>query len=370
MCSHDPTPRCRRCQLAGVVPFPEDMPPPPEWEPPNPKVVTTRRLRSSPLCLFLGEEATALRPCPTCKGTVRLKEFACAAGLGAGGRAVPTVDCVGCKGYTPMTHWAYGVTTVPSRRKTLLPQTLESLAKGGFDSPRLFVDGDADGRDWEREFGLPVTARGGDPVRTAGNWALSLLELYYRDPSAERFALFQDDFVTCRGLRKYLSRVRIPQDGYFNLYTFPSNQEVAPGALPGEKEGVGVDASNPGPRGEPCGVMNGQRVGWFRARACNGDRPTQQTGRGAVALVFTRPALFALLGQPYLYERAQDLSRGYCKVDGAVVTALNRAGWWEYCHHPSLVQHTGDVSSMGNMPHRKAISFPGEDYDATALLGG
>jgi hypothetical protein len=37
-------------------------------------------------------------------------------------------------------------------------------------------------------------------------------------------------------------------------------------------------------------------------------------------------------------------------------------------HHPSLVQHTGDVSAMGNRPHQKASSFPGEEYDALTLL--
>ena len=43
--------------------------------------------------------------------------------------------------------WAYGITTVPSRRENLFERTLQSLAVAGFDNPRLFVDGvdDAEG---------------------------------------------------------------------------------------------------------------------------------------------------------------------------------------------------------------------------------
>ena len=37
-------------------------------------------------------------------------------------------------------RWAYGVTTVPSRRDNLLPITLGSLRKAGFDKPRLARD--------------------------------------------------------------------------------------------------------------------------------------------------------------------------------------------------------------------------------------
>lgn len=39
-------------------------------------------------------------------------------------------------------RWAYGVTTVESRLNTTLPMTLDSLDRGGFPDPRLFVDDD------------------------------------------------------------------------------------------------------------------------------------------------------------------------------------------------------------------------------------
>src|SRR5688500_19007244 len=99
--------------------------------------------------------------------------------------------------------WAYGVTTVLARRHDLLPRTLASLRAAGLDQPRLFVDGcthlEADRL--ERETKLPVTAR--YPfVRTACSWILAMYELYLRDRGADRFAMFQDDVIVCKDLRR------------------------------------------------------------------------------------------------------------------------------------------------------------------------
>jgi hypothetical protein len=55
-------------------------------------------------CAHLGTEPVGLRDCPSCRGRVRKKEFACALGLGVAGRAVPSQDCgLHCPGYTPAT---------------------------------------------------------------------------------------------------------------------------------------------------------------------------------------------------------------------------------------------------------------------------
>ena len=232
--------------------------------------------------------------------------------------------------------WAYGVTTVPSRRETLFPRTLKSLEDAGFDSPRVFLDGatHADGARYEGEFGLPVTTRTGSNVRTAGNWVLSLYELYIRDPHVDRYALFQDDLVTCRGLRLYLDHAPYPADGYLNLYTFPQNQSLRP--------------KDPDWRG--------------------GFYPANQLGKGAVALVFDRDCVVKLLSSEHLAVRPQDKDRGHKSIDGGIVTALKKAGKKEYVHDPSLVQHTGMQSSMGNRQQPLAPSFPGETWDATFLL--
>lgn len=225
--------------------------------------------------------------------------------------------------------WAYGVTTVPGRRDDLLPRTLESLKRAGFDKPRLFVDGDRDPQSWEREFGLEVTTRW-PKTKTVGNWILSLWELHIRNPWAIRYAIFQDDFVTVRNLKTYLEHW-LPPHGYQNLYSFPSNESLAKGR------------------------------GWH---------VSNQRGLGAVALVFSQSAARLLLSHDHMMRKPGDPMMGDRKLDGAVVDSFRQSGWKEWVHYPSLVQHTGQVSSMGNNPHELSKSFPGEDFDALTLLDG
>ncbi len=95
---------------------------------------------------------------------------------------------------TMSVSWAYGVTTVPSRVNDLLPSTLASLKRAGFDKPVLFIDGDKNHFTYS-SLDLDYTLRRPN-VRTAGNWTLSMLELYIREPTADRYAIFQDDLVT------------------------------------------------------------------------------------------------------------------------------------------------------------------------------
>lgn len=250
----------------------------------------------------------------------------------------------------PPLSWAYGVTSVPARRADLLPRTLTSLKAGGFTTPRLFVDGARRGADeYQTLFpDLEVTTRT-PAVRTFGNFVLSLWELYLRAPTADRYALFQDDFVCVSNLRAYLDRAKFPEGGYLNLYTFREND-------PYFAEARRVEVRVPRSEGGWC---EGFRPGFFE---------TTQKGRGAVALVFDLPAVQALLASAHFVGRPTDPTRGHRAVDGGIVTALNKAGFREYCHWPSLVQHTGDVSSMGNAPHSKADSFPGEEADALQYL--
>lgn len=227
--------------------------------------------------------------------------------------------------------WAYGVTTVPQRVESHLPRTLESLCNAGFDSPRLFIDG-ADDITPYLQFGLEITARQ-PKIRTFGNWILGLAELYIREPACDRYAMFQDDFVTYRNLREFLDKSPYPEKGYLNLYTFPANQQVA--------------------------KTKKVNKGWFE---------TNQRGLGAVALVFCRDAVTILLHSLEMIERPQDPNRGWRAIDGGIVTVLKHAGWKEYCHTPSLVQHTGLTSSMSNKKQPLAASFKGEQFDAIGFL--
>ena len=229
--------------------------------------------------------------------------------------------------------WSYGITTVPSRIDSTFPRTLSSLSAAGFDKPTLFVDGTFQPNTY-KEFGQHVSVRY-PLLKTFGNWWLAAWELYIRVPNADRYAIFQDDIVCVKNLKKYLEKVPYPKDGYLNLYTFPQNQEIA------------------------------------RANNYNGFFQSNQRGLGAVATVYTRDALLTLFKSHHMIDRPMTAGRrAYSAVDGGIVTSMNKAGWKEYCHNPSLVQHIGEQSSMGNRKHPQAPSFPGEEFDAMELLKG
>lgn len=223
-------------------------------------------------------------------------------------------------------NWAYGVTTVPDRFADLLPRTLGSLARAGFDKPRLFIDETAPCPLPLAAAGLPTTHRF-PAVRTVANWVLSAWELYLRNPHADRYALFQDDLVAYCNLRTYLEHCDYPHKGYLNLYTFPHNLHP--------------------------------RSGWYLS---------DQMGRGAVGLVFNNEAMRTLFQQQHLIDKPLDSSAGHSGIDGSISAAMKQAGYFEYVHNPSLVQHTGKYSTMGNSQHLQADSFRGEDFDATALI--
>lgn len=258
--------------------------------------------------------------------------------------------------------WSYGITTVPQRRVTTLSATVRSLAAAGFENPHLFIDGAESSHLWNTQFpGLSGVTCRSPTVRTAGNWVLSLYELYYRVPNADRYAVFQDDFVTYRGLREYLERCQYPDGsgkaqkvygaetarGYLNLYTFPQNQALCPRLA------------------EPHGNL--QKEGWYLSN---------QLGKGAVALVFNRDAVIVLLHSRHLAFRPLDVNRGHWAIDGGVVQALKDTPsthelggpWYEFVHNPSLVQHIGHPSTLDKGEQPDSLSFRGEGFDVRSLL--
>lgn len=236
--------------------------------------------------------------------------------------------------------WVCGLTTVPSRLNNLLPRTLASLESAGFPKPRLFVDGTDDAGPW-KHFGLPITPRD-QPILPYGNWILGLAEVYVRDPNADRYAMFQDDVVFVKNLRYYLDKQAFPRVGYWNLYTFPENQPFA--------------------LAPPTAEAHGK---WF---------VSNQRGKGALALVFSQEGVRKLLTHQAIVDKPAGKSpKRWRNIDGAVIHALGHTvGWLEYCHNPSLVQHTGIDSSLTDFTpgetkrkHPLAITFPGEQFDAT-----
>ena len=226
--------------------------------------------------------------------------------------------------------WEYGVTTVPKRiANGTLQRTLESLSKGGFDNPRLFIDGLPNSELGEFSK-LRITCHS-EALRIYGNFHLGISELFIRNPFADRYAMFQDDFVTYANLREYLEQCEYPANGYLNLYTFPENLKP--------------------------------QKGWYLSN---------QLGKGATALVFDNAALKALITNTFWISRPaighKDPKRAWKFVDGGIVEALKQQGFKEYVHNPSLVQHTGTVSTLGNSRHALANSFKGEGFDCMGLL--
>jgi hypothetical protein len=268
-------------------------------------------------------------------------------------------------------RWAYGVTTCEKRLETLLPATLKSLAAGGFDKPRLFVDGIGDDVGSVRHvlykydpsyIGLEVTQRW-PAIKTYGNWVLGLWELFLREPDADAYAMFQDDLLMCRNVRQYLEALSESgrmdcAGGYFNLFTWGPIEAALPYAPAGFLEGIVLGNDCP-----PPPVYHGK---------------TAQKGAGAVALVFSQKAAATLLHSSHTVEHAMNPISGWRSLDGAIVTAMNKAGFREYVHAPSLTQHTGQETSLhgvglaeeakGARRRWIARSWPGEEFDAMEYL--
>jgi hypothetical protein len=277
-------------------------------------------------------------------------------------------------------RWAVGLTTVPGRRRDLLPKTLKSLEKAGFSeeySPRLFVDGDAG--PWpefpnEATFRFPAFSRraaGGHPCPWS-SWWLGMQELFLSCPDCDRYAMFQDDLVAVRNLRAYLEACPFPERAYLNLFTFMNNELPArPNAgPPGWFEAVLLP-----PPSSLAG--NSALVQQWRAQNNHG-----QCGRGALGLVFDREGLVELLRFKDAVERPLEhpALRGLARIDGGVVDSMNKLGRREWVHRPSLVQHTGELSAVSRRPNPEtkqlepkrwrveALTFPGEDFDALSWL--
>lgn len=230
--------------------------------------------------------------------------------------------------------WAYGVMTVPDRiRNGLLDRTLKSLSRAGFDSPTLFVDSSP--LDWvEEDYDHPIAFRS-QRLGAVGNWLLAIWELYVISPKATRYVVFQDDFSCYANLREYLERSTAgtaPGTVYWNLYTFPQNEARRP---------------------------KGEFKGWY---------PSNQEGKSAVALIFDRDTLRKLLASPVLAQKPAATDRPRNNLDGCIIECLKRQGVREMVHYPSLVQHHGDVSAIGNKKQPKAHTYYGDNFNALEFL--
>lgn len=129
----------------------------------------------------------------------------------------------------------------------------------------------------------------------------------------------------CRNVRQYIEREDMPPRCYYNLVTYPQNQDLSDG-----------------------------RTGWY---------PSNQRGLGAQALVFRKQGVMELLSHRNLVGKVQDARNGHSCLDGKISTTLKKEGYAEYVHNPSLVDHIGQTSSMRSKPQPAILSFPGCDFD-------
>lgn len=255
------------------------------------------------LSCFIHGEATGPK-CETCQDRMETRPD---------GRPGPSIE-----DYLPLlgsgqgvSTWAVGVTTAP-RKEPTLGTCLRSLARAGWESPRIFAE---PGSEIPPEFGrLPVTQRE-TTYRAWPNFYHGLAELLNRNPTADAFMLAQDDVLFWPGddrwtLREYLERALWPSSGKIGAVSLY------------------------------CSAAYHQPSwGWHKL-----ERPWVW---GALALIFPRDGLVSFLET----TGAEWLKAGNThKVDIAVgvwATSYSREMW--HCS-PSLAKHVGLHSTVWTSP--------------------
>jgi hypothetical protein len=211
--------------------------------------------------------------------------------------------------------WAVGVTTAP-RRKPTLDSCLDSLARSGWETPRLFVDSGVTIAD--RFSDLPLTLRE-TKLGPWPNYYLALVELMMREPVADAFMLVQDDviFDDRHDLRAYLEEILWPADPVAAVSLYCSKAYTQP------------------------------ESGWHKLES--------QWIWGALAFVFPRESAKRFLTDPLVFEHRSNPKEGLVNIDILI-------GQWAHEHQlpiyfpsPSLVQHVGNESSIWSDPESRAI---------------
>lgn len=224
--------------------------------------------------------------------------------------------------------WMCGITSCPRRWENgKLKDTLRSVSSAGFDQLVVFMDGQLVASPYFHLQEVVVRPR---TLGAFGNFVLGLWELYLRNPNADRYIMFQDDVICCRNLRQYLERVPYPDHGYINLYT--------------------------------AGVNTGVKQGW---------QLSDQWGRGAVCLLFDNVTGRNFLGHEHFVNHRRNAHNGHKAIDRIINETAKKTNYREWVHVPSLTQHTGVQSSIGNNLAPNIVtapSFVGEAFDAMSLL--
>jgi hypothetical protein len=180
----------------------------------------------------------------------------------------------------------------------------------------LFVDGHISGYD-----DLEVVCH--PNVGQLRNWMHALFYLFTTQ-DADRYAIFEDDVLACRQLRQYLERCP-PGKVYWNLITLDENR-----------------------------AYTNDVPGWHESN---------QLGRSACGLVFDRATVDCLLRMEHFVRGP---ANGETMSDAVVIATLKSLGYRELVHYPSLLQHVGLESTLGNSIGG-ASAFVGDDFDLLSL---
>lgn len=212
-----------------------------------------------------------------------------------------------------------GVTTAPRKERTLA-KTLASLQRSGFDQIRIFAEPESPVPDGYQTIYRKETL---GPFR---NWLASLKDLLRL--GGDPILLCQDDIVMCRGVREFLAR---------DLWPSPNTGVVSLYCSAKWRQGTGM-------------IQIKKRNIW-----------------GCCALCIPRKVADTICCQ-----RDTRQWRRKTHIDYFIGTVMRKLNLGVFAYNPSLVQHTGDKSTIPGHGKargaRRSVSFVGENYDLSVRV--
>lgn len=230
-------------------------------------------------------------------------------------RLLPIPDESKRASHRTVKSWSVGVTTSPRRLPTVEP-CVESIIQAGWTEPVLFVDGEVK---LPRHLASLESCQRKPALGAFPNFALSLSELYMRDPHADAYLMIQDDaiFLPSPATREYLERVLWPNAGAYMASLYCSKK------------------------------YNQVNAGWHLF--------PENWVWGAVAFVFSNAAVHEILtSQTFLKHRALPGRDGLSKIDVVLGQIAQENEIPLIFPSPSLVQHIGNISTIWD--HARAVN--------------
>jgi hypothetical protein len=226
-------------------------------------------------------------------------------------------------------QWSVGIAAAPRSSDSYLKHTIESVASN-FQDVHVFAEPLLENP------GGVILHRHGEQFGDWSNWLCGLFSLIAIRPKTDYFLMLEDDVSLCKNLEYYLEGL-IPQIGKFAALSIYTPRRYA------------------------------RNYGRYVHNECHGIQTW-----GSQALVFGRHEAVRFLSSPeVLLHRSygdnyqgRDISNA--RKDAIIGLWADRENLPLYFHSPSLVQHTGLISSLGNESHESL--YVGSDFDAMQLV--